>query len=78
MVFVGIGVGTIPFGWLVRASSLVMSRGDFLAPMAMVGGAVFAEMAGVRATVVTGGFLAGRVRVHSGWQHFGAASRVCQ
>ena len=40
----------------------MMSRGDFLASMAMVGGAVFVEVAGVGATVMTGQFL--NVRVH--------------
>ena len=43
-----------------------MSGGDFLAPMAMIGGAVFMEMARVGATVITGRFLAGCVGVHPG------------
>ena len=42
----------------------MMAKGDFLAPMAMIGGAVFVEVAGIGATVMTGGFLAGCVGVH--------------
>ena len=79
VVFIGIGiVGTIPFGWFVGAAALMVARGDFLAPMAVVGGAIFAEVAGVGATVMTGGFLAGYVGIHPGWRRFGAASRVCR
>ena len=53
----------------------MMSRGNFLAPVAMIGGAVFVEVARVRATVVTGRFLARCVRVHSSRRHFDPASR---
>ena len=76
-IFVGIGASTIPFGWFVGAAALMVARGNFLAPMAVVSGAVFVEVARVGATVVAGGFLAGRVGVHLGWQCFGAGSRVC-
>ena len=71
-------MSAIPFGWFIRASLLMMSRGDFLTPMAMVRGAVFAEVAGVRATVVTGGLLPRCVRIHPGRRHFDASGRVCQ
>ena len=69
-------MGTIPFGWFVGAAVLMVARGNFLAPMAMIGGAVFVEVAGVGATVVTGGFLARCVGVHLSWRRFGAASGV--
>ena len=65
MVFVGI-IGTIPLGWFIGIMALMMTRGNFLASMAVIGGAIFTEVAGVGATVVTGRFLAGCVRVHPG------------
>ena len=72
-VFVG-RTGTIPLGWFVRAAALMVAGGDFLAPVAVIGGAVFSEVAGVGATVITGGFLTGCVGIHSGWRRFGAIS----
>ena len=79
VVFFRIGIiSTIPFGWFAGAAALMVARGDFLAPVAMVGGAVFAEVAGVGATMMTGGFLAGCVGVHLGRRRFGAASQVCR
>ena len=71
-------MSAIPFGWFVGAAALMVTRGDFLAPIAVIGGAVFAEVARVGATMVTGEFLAGCVRDHPGWRRFGATGRVCR
>ena len=49
-------------------------QGNFLTPMAMIGKAVFLEVARVSATMVTGQFFVGHVGVHLGRRYFSTAS----